>query len=56
MGVKKWKARMFKKYNTGNEHLRIMATPEYKSMTIRSWSTTAKLLEIQKKKQMAVKD
>jgi uncharacterized protein (DUF1697 family) len=28
---------------------RIMATPEYKAMTIRSWSTTTKLLEILKK-------
>ena len=25
---------------------RIMATPEYKSMTIRSWATTVKLLEL----------
>jgi uncharacterized protein (DUF1697 family) len=28
---------------------KIMATPAYKSMTIRSWSTTTKLLEILKK-------
>jgi uncharacterized protein (DUF1697 family) len=28
---------------------RIMATPEYKSMTIRSWSATTKMLEILKK-------
>ena len=28
---------------------RIMATPEYKSMTLRSWSTTTKLLELLKK-------
>jgi uncharacterized protein (DUF1697 family) len=28
---------------------RIMATPEYKAMTIRSWSTTTKLSEILKK-------
>jgi uncharacterized protein (DUF1697 family) len=28
---------------------RIMATPEYKSMTIHSWSTTTTLLEILKK-------
>lgn len=27
---------------------KIMATPSYKSMTIRSWSTTTKLLEIMK--------
>ena len=27
----------------------VMATPAYKSMTIRSWSTTTKLLEIMKK-------
>ncbi|TLN24502.1 DUF1697 domain-containing protein, partial [bacterium] len=27
---------------------RIMAAPEYKSMTIRSWSTTTKLLELMK--------
>ena len=29
---------------------RIMASPLYKSMTIRSWSTTSKLLELLKKR------
>jgi uncharacterized protein (DUF1697 family) len=28
---------------------KIMATPVYKSMTIRSWNTTTKLLELLKK-------